>query len=32
MTTTEQGFFTEATSADVVISRNARATNPRWPR
>ena len=26
---TEQGFFTEATSADVVISRNARATNPR---
>jgi hydroxyquinol 1,2-dioxygenase len=29
MTTTEQGFFTEATSAEVVISRNAHATNPR---
>jgi catechol 1,2-dioxygenase len=29
MTSTEQGFFTEATSAEVVISRNARATNPR---
>jgi catechol 1,2-dioxygenase len=29
MTTTEQGFFTEADSADVVISRHARAGSPR---
>ncbi len=27
--TTEQGYFTEATSADVVISRNAKAENKR---
>ena len=26
---TEQGFFTEATSAEVVISRNAKAQNQR---
>ena len=29
MTSTEQGFFTEATSAEVVISRNAKASNAR---
>ena len=29
MTGTEQGFFTEATSAEVVISRNARAGDAR---
>jgi len=29
MTVTEQGYFTEADSAEVVISRNNRATNPR---
>jgi hydroxyquinol 1,2-dioxygenase len=29
MSTTEQGYFTEETSADVVISRNARATDAR---
>ena len=29
MTQTEQGFFTEANSAEVVVSRNANAMNPR---
>lgn len=29
MSSTEQGFFTEADSAEVVISRNARAADPR---
>lgn len=28
-TPTESGYFTEATSAEAVIARNARATNPR---
>ena len=29
MTTTEQGYFTEKNSADVVISRNANAKDER---